>query len=202
VSVMQNVSDSFRRVWGPQGSLGKNISLRSIVLGILGVVLLMIGTVFTPEKSQQQSNAIQPQKTATPELVSRSYEDMLEGKLANKLSQIQGVGAVMVTITLESGPQQEYAKNIIRESRVIQEKDNAGGTRVTTETKENEQVLVSHESGADRPVIARELKPQIKGVMVVAEGANDSNIKAQLVRAVESGLGIPVYKITVLPQKR
>lgn len=198
---LQNMTEVLRRWWNPQSALGKAVSLRSVLLGALGIGLLILGTFMTSTKPAPDGVALPP-KTQSVETPSRSYEEILEGKLANKLSQIQGVGNVMVTVTLESGPQQEYAKNITRESRIIQEKDTTGGTRVTTETKENDQILVSRESGTERPVIAREMKPQIKGVLVVAEGAADSQIKAQLMRAVESALGIPLYKITVLPQKR
>lgn len=202
MNVPQNFTEVFRRWWNPQNNIAKAISLRSVLLGALGIGLLLVGTFISPTKPQKED--VPPPSQQIQDVVSnsRSYEEMLEGKLANKLSQIQGVGTVMVTITLESGPQQEYAKNTVRESRLTQEKDTTGGTRITTETKENDQILISRETGADRPVIAREIKPQIKGVLVVAEGAADSQIKAQLMRAVESALGTPSYKITVLPQKR
>lgn len=201
MKVRQNIAESFQRWWNPQSNLGKAVSLRSVLLGGLGIGLLIIGSLVTPEKPSKADDIVnQPQQAAGAN--ERSYEEILEGKLANKLSQIQGAGTVMVTITLESGPRQEYAKNIARENRVIQEKNTGGGTRITTETKENDQILISRESGADLPVIARELKPEIKGVLVVAEGAADSRIKAQLIRAVEAALGMPSYKITVLPQKR
>lgn len=198
---LQNMAEVLRRWWSPESTIGKAVSLRSIVLGVLGIGLFVVGSLMTTKKTAPENLPTLP-NVQNVESSSRSFEEILEGKLANKLSQIYGVGTVMVTVTLESGPQQEYAKNTTRESRVIQEKDTTGGTRVTTETKENDQILVSRESGADRPVIAREMKPQIKGVLVVAEGAGDSKIKAQLMRAVEAGLGIPAYKITVLPQKR
>jgi stage III sporulation protein AG len=202
MNVPQNFTKAFRSWWNPQSNIAKAVSLRSVLLGALGIGLLMIGTFMSPTKSQKENVPSPPQQVQDVVTNNRSYEEMLEGKLANKLSQIQGVGTVMVTITLESGPQQEYAKNTVRESRLTQEKDNTGGTRVTTETKENDQILTSREAGADRPVIAREIKPQIKGVLIVAEGAADSQIKAQLMRAVESALGTPSYRITVLPQKR
>lgn len=202
MGLWQNAAENVRHICSPQGAVGKNISLRTLLLGGLGIILLIIGTLMTPAVSTKEKVQSQAQKAAVADVPARSYEEILEGKLANKLSQIQGVGDVMVNITLETGPQQEYAKNTVRENRVVQEKDNTGGTRQTTEAKDNEQILMSRESGVDRPVVAREVKPQIKGVLVIAEGANDSHIKAQLIRAVEAGLGIPNYKITVLPQKR
>jgi stage III sporulation protein AG len=126
----------------------------------------------------------------------------MEAKLANLLSQVKGAGAVAVSITFEGGSTQEYARNTVRESRTIQERDTAGGTRTTTENKENDQVLLSRENGSDRPVMVREIRPAVKGVLVIAEGAADSTVKASLTRAVEAGLGIPPYKITVLPQRK
>lgn len=132
----------------------------------------------------------------------RGYEEALEAKLANLLSQVKGAGAVAVSVTLESGTAQEYAKNTVRESRTTQERDTAGGVRTTIETKESEQVLLSRENGTDRPVMVKETKPAVKGVLVIAEGAGDSAVKASLTRAVEAGLGIPPYKITVLPQRK
>ena len=109
---------------------------------------------------------------------------------------------VDVNITWENSSTQEHAKNVTKESKTIQEKDTTGGVRSTTETKESEQILVGKENGVDRPVIVREIKPMVKGVLVIAEGAYDSNVKASLTKAVESGLGIPSYKITVLAQKK
>ncbi len=176
------------------------INARLIWLGLLGIVLLLIGGVYEPLTAKPQPSLAAENTRITPAV--RSYEEMLEGKLSNLLAQIKGAGAVSVNVTLETGGLQEPAKNITKETKTVQEKDNTGGIRTTTETKESEQVLLSKESGADRPVMVREYKPVIKGVLVVAEGAFDSTVKANLTKAVESGLGIPSYKITVLPQRK
>ncbi|WP_425061161.1 hypothetical protein SCACP_19400 [Sporomusa carbonis] len=177
------------------------INARLIWLGLTGILLLVIGGVYEPFSAQPKPNVtVEPAKSAPA--VSRSYEEALESKLANLLAQIRGAGAVSVSITLENGGMQEHAKNITKETKTVQEKDNAGGIRTTTETKESEQVLLTKENGADHPVMVRETKPVVKGVLVVAEGASDSTVKANLTKAVELGLGIPSYKITVLPQRK
>jgi stage III sporulation protein AG len=176
------------------------LNTRLVLLGIFGIVLLLAGGVFDfhspPAKTENVAEL--PKQTA----IVRSYEDALEGKLANLLSQVRGAGSVSVNITLESSSSIEHAKNLVKETRTIQEKDSGGGIRTTTETKENAQILISKENGADRPVMVREYKPVIKGVLVVAEGALDSTVKANLTKAVGTGLGIPSYKITVLPHRR
>lgn len=179
------------------------INARLLWLGLLGIILLLLGSfwgsaaVQVPEKQSPDAGAKAPISVKA-----ESYEEILADKLAALLSRIQGAGEVAVTITLENGSTQEHAKNITKESRTVSEKDTAGGIRTTTETKESEQILLTKDNGTDRPVVVREIKPAIKGVLVVAEGAYDSAVKANLMKAVEAGLGIPAHKITVLPQKR
>ena len=177
------------------------VNARLLWLGLLGIILLVFGGVYEPFIATPKP--IVPVETVknTP-AVSRSYEEALESKVGNLLAQIKGAGAVSVSITLERSGKQEHAQNITKETKTIQEKDNTGGIRTTTETKESQQVLLSKESGADKPVMVQEYKPVIKGVLVVAEGAQDSTVKASLTKAIEAGLGIPAYRITVLPQRK
>lgn len=177
------------------------VNARLVWLGLLGIILLVVGSFYEPFTATPKS--IIPAETvkSTP-AVNRTYEDALESKVGNLLAQIKGAGAVSVSITLERSSKQEHARNTIKETKTIQEKDNTGGIRTTTETKESQQVLLSKENGADRPVMVQEYQPIIKGVLVVAEGAHDSTVKASLTRAIEAGLGIPSYKITVLPQRK
>lgn len=195
--------ESSKKLW-PRTIIKEGaLNTRLVLFGVLGIILLLLGGVFDNQSNKKSADA-------TPDIVknipapsmSRSYEEALEAKLANVLSQIRGAGSVTVSITLESSVAQEHAKNSIKETKTVQEKDTSGGVRTTTETKENEQILLGKENGTDKPVMIREVKPVIKGVLVIAEGAYDSNVKANLTKAVEAGLGIPTYKITVLPQRK
>jgi stage III sporulation protein AG len=190
-----------KKIWPAQLLRDGVLNARLIWLGVLGIVLLVIGGVLDNQPAKIKSEIPGEIQKATP-VVNRSYEEILEGKLANLLSQVKGAGAVAVSITLENSSTQEHAKNVVKESKSIQEKDTTGGIRTTIETKESEQILLSKENGSDHPVMVREIKPMIKGVLVVAEGAYDSNVKANLTKAVEAGLGVPSYKITVLPQRK
>lgn len=193
-----------RKLW-PRNMIKEGVvNTKLILLGAIGVFLLLAGGLFDDYSARQHAET--PSETAKNSqaavIQNRSYEDALEAKLSNLLSQVSGAGAVSVSITLENSSTQEHEKNVVKESKTIQEKDTSGGTRVTTETKDTEQVLLSKENGMDKPVTVREIKPAIKGVLVIAEGAYDSNVKANLTKAVETGLGIPMYKITVLPQRK
>ncbi len=201
MSSLESILSYTKKIWPKQLLKDGVINTRLIWLGFLGIGLLVLGGV-VDHQSINSNPKISNEVIKNPVPVNRSYEEVAEGKLTNILSQVKGAGAVIVNITWENSSTQEHAKNITTESKTIQEKDTAGGVRSTTETKESTQILVGKENGIDRPVLVREIKPMIKGVLVIADGAYDSNVKASLTKAVESGLGIPSYKITVLAQKK
>lgn len=190
-----------KKIWPRQLLKDGVINTRLIWLGLLGVLLLLIGGLL--DTLSIQSKAEVPGETLkNPLPAASSYEEALEGKLSMILAKVKGAGTVLVHITLESSSTQEHVKNIVKESKVTQEKDTSGGLRTTTESKESEQIVMGKENGVDRPVIAQEKKPVIKGVLVIAEGAADSAVKANLTKAVEAGLGVPPYRITVLAQRK
>lgn len=199
-----NLRREFTDLWHhamPAAGSGGIAYSRLIMLAALGLVLVAAGNFLAhPSRSGSAPQAV-PAPAAVPPNPTGGYEEQLEAKLTAILAQVKGAGAVAVNVTLESGPNKEYAKNVVKESKTIQEKDSTGGTRTTTEARETEQLTLSKESGADRPVLVREARPVVKGVLVVAAGAADSRVKAELTRAVETVLGIPAYRITVLPQK-
>lgn len=190
-----------KKMWPQQLLKDGVINTRLIWLGSLGVLLLLSGGMLD-SFSAKPSSEVPAEIAKSPLTVNSSYEEALEGKLAAVLTKVKGAGAVAVHVTLENTSTQEHAKNVVKESKVIQEKDASGGIRTTTETKESEQILIGKENGIDRPVLVREIKPIIKGVLVIAEGAYDSTVKANLTKAVEAGLGIPSYRITVLAQRK
>mgnify|MGYP000896139182 CR=1 FL=1 len=176
------------------------LNYRLLVLAAVGIGLIIAGGFWDARPPAKSGESTEVRKNLPA--VKPGDEESLEIKLANILSQVRGAGTVIVNITLDTGTGQEHAKNIVKETKIIQEKDGSGGNRTTTESKDNEQIILTKDNGVDRPVVVKETKPSIRGVLVVAEGAGNSEVKAALVKAVETGLGIPAYRITVLPQRR
>lgn len=199
---MSGLSETIKRMANIGYLRDGSINVRLIAIGMLGIVLLAVGSFWDAKAPGSNSEKLPEVKQAPSANQGRSYEEVLEAKLSNLLAQVRGAGSVAVSITLESSSSQEHAKNVVRESKVTQEKDTAGGVRTTTETKESEQILMSKGNGADHPVLIKETKPVVKGILVIADGAHDSQVKAHLTRAIESGLGVPSYRITVLPQRK
>lgn len=184
------------------------LSGRVIWLGVIGILLLVCGSIFDGNLMKSSIVDDSPTKSEAPRQAAEAIlsagkngdEAFIEAKIAHLLSRVKGAGNVEVNVTLEGSARREHAKNVTRETKIVEEKDPSGGVRTTSESKESAQVLMSKEGGADKPVMVSEIRPEVKGILIVAEGAGDSAVKANLTRAVETGLGIASYKITVLPQ--
>jgi len=178
-------------------------NVKLVAIGIVGILLVIAGGFFDGKTHETLPAIPLTDAAKVPANVpQRSVEEALEVKLANLLAQVKGAGSVAVNVTLESSAATDFAKNVTKENKTIQENDNAGGIRTTTEIKESEQILMGKENGVDKPVMVSETKPVIKGVLVIAEGATDSTVKSNLTKAVETGLGVAAYKVTVLPQRK
>ena len=100
----------------------------------------------------------------------QDYASLLSARLESVLSSIEGAGEVDVFVHVRSDGERVIA---------MQESVSADGTSVS------EPVLV----GGD-VVVLEEKKPEITGVLVVAEGAADLSVRFNLLEAVASVLDI------------
>lgn len=127
-----------------------------------------------------------------------NYEDKLEKKLKMILSKMEGVGSVDVMVTTVSTEEKVLALNNNTTEQKTDEKDQSGGSRVVTQTQNHSDVVM--QSGSV-PYVTKENSPQIKGVFIVAAGADDPTVKAQITEAVARLLDVPVHKISVEKKK-
>ena len=117
----------------------------------------------------------------------------LEKRLAGLLSQVEGAGAVEVMIYADSSSEMVPAYNDQLNSRSDEETG-----RISLESSERRELALS---GDDKPVILRVEIPEIKGVVVVAEGADDFLVKQELNSAVCTLLGVPEHRVRILKHK-
>lgn len=197
---MSDLNDFVKKVSKAQGKNVHNLFLY-LVVGILAVLL---GSLFLSEK--QAPNIIsKPEKVQVDEnnkITLQDYKERLEKQLESILTQVKGVGNVKVMMTLNSGVEIIPAYNTNETFKTTQEKDDQGGERVISENIKNHQLVVVNETGGkNKPVIIKEMKPKIKGVIIVAEGAQDPVIKSNILKAVKTVLDLPAYKVTVLTKK-
>lgn len=156
----------------------------------------------TPLPAAPQDNGEQTADIQSAQPSMAKEEQYLANKLKEMLEQVEGAGQVEVTVRLKSSSRSEYAINTSTGTKTTQEKDQAGGTRVLTEDTDTGQlVLIRGKDGTEIPVLQQETAPEVSGVLVVAEGAGTPEIKAELFRAVQVGLGVEPQKILVLSKQ-
>jgi len=175
-------------------------------LAALGIVMLLFaGTsrVKTAEKA--------PTKSELPVAVSSEQagndmsaeEEKISKKLCEMLKQVEGAGRVQASVRLSGSAREEYAINTTTGKKTTQERDQTGGTRLTTEDTSSGQLVMNRSgSGGEQPVVERATAPQVAGVLVVAEGASEARVKAKLFEATRVALGIEPQNIIVLPMER
>jgi stage III sporulation protein AG len=127
----------------------------------------------------------------------------LENRLTEILSKIQNTGKVSVMITLESGSEIIPAKDESITDKTTDEKDVEGGTRAINEKNTSDQVVfLNEQGGTSKPLVLKEINPDIKGVIIVAEGAKDPRVKLQLTEAVQTVLDVPAYRVSVFERNK
>lgn len=126
----------------------------------------------------------------------------LEEQLQEILEKLADAGQVAVCVSLKASPLKEYATNTRVSKHSVEEKDQGGGTRITTDSSEDAQLVIARNgqvSAAEAPVTVRESRPEVQGVVVVAQGANNALVRARITRAVETLWNLAPHQVQVLP---
>lgn len=164
----------------------KKIQYVAIIL--LAIIILTI--YFSSFKSSTENTA--PQQTSKESL---SYDD-IELRLESILSKIEGAGAVEVMITYESTPEKVPAISVDKQSSSTTDVGENGTSTINTENTQSDVVTVNGSNGNDALVL-KENSPEIKGVIVIAEGADDIAVRLNLLRAVETVLDVTPDRVDV-----
>lgn len=77
------------------------------------------------------------------------------------------------------------------------ETDSAGGNRTIEETGTNKEVIFTEENGESIPATQTIISPKVEGVIVTAEGANNANVKTDIVSAIVAVTGVATHKVQV-----
>lgn len=194
--------------FGRQGDKGVKVQNRRNLwlagLAVLGVLMLVYAGFDAPAATEQPPSAgIAAGQAQAPEDNLMSAEEALLSKnLRAMLSQIDGAGQVEVSVRLSETTRSEYAVNATTGRKTTQERDQSGGTRLTTEDSDSNQLVMHRNGQQEQPVVERGVAPRVAGILVVAEGAGDPKVKAMLFQATRVAMGVEPQKILVLPKER
>lgn len=176
----------------------KKLMNNLFIILIIGIILLIVANIIMGEKKDIDINPGSVETLDDPINGNLDYESILEGKLENILSQMAGVNKVKVMITLEDTLEKIPAFNTTQNNETTNEIDSQGGTRETIREDMTIQVATGSEGSF---TVLKEIKPTVKGVIVIAEGAENLEVKEMLYEAVKTVLGIPGNKVEVYSSK-
>lgn len=129
------------------------------------------------------------------------YEKSQEKQVETILKKMEGVGEVEVMIYFESGEKKVPAVDSNSQLSKTQETDNNGGNRVTDQQIDGSTVVMTGSGSETEPFILQTYKPQITGVFIVAEGAENAKTKYDIQTAISNLFGITLDKVNVYPMK-
>lgn len=160
-------------------------------LAILLVVIVILAIYFTSAGSPVSQEPVSQAAT-----ISETVPSSVEEKLQETLSKIEGAGLVQVMITYESSAEIVPAISVDTQTSTTTDEREGGSSTTKSENSQSEVVTVNGSSG-NNALVLKENSPPVKGVIVVAEGADDIGVKLSLLSAVKTILNISPDQVDV-----
>ncbi|KAE8557832.1 stage III sporulation protein AG [Paenibacillus polymyxa] len=184
-----------------------------LILGLIGVAIMLFNSFVNVKKVDPENVGREPpgvmknepalETTVGEDSSFAGIEKAFEDNMKQMLEQIVGVGTVDVMVTVDSTEEVIVQRNVKDMQEENNESDANGGQRHTTQyTRDGEIVTYESSGGQHTPIVTKKVKPQVRGVLVVAMGAENPTVKQLIVDAVQKGLNVPSYKISVVPRKQ
>lgn len=190
---------------------------RWLFLFFLGLILLLSGSWGVKTENREETSmkavvsAAEPLSEPVFEKVSTgsgkmrdvslSYEKELEERVRTILSHVEGVGKVEVMILLKTMGETVFHTDRESNCSRTEEKDSAGGTRSVMSEEKRESVRFYEGSKEQTPVISKELRPEIEGIIISAQGGGSALVQTEISEAMEALFGLPAHKIKVLKRE-
>lgn len=166
---------------------------------ILVITLIVINKIIKEDDTSKEMNDYKNEagvELATSKSVSQNnnFSNEFEKKLENILEKINGVGKVSVLLTYSESSSIVPIYNTSQSTSTTEEKDTSGGVRTVISEDNKKDVITDASSNI---VTEKQVMPKIEGAIITAQGANDSNIKSNIISAVEAVTGLANHKIQV-----
>jgi stage III sporulation protein AG len=184
---------------------------RLVILLMAGIFLLIVSfpnmfSTNTNTKDRRESVGSKQKNTSISSETgdeSDIYTKTLEERLKKVLTKVEGIGSVEVMITLKGSKELILLKDAPYTQERMNEDDGEGGKRENISiSKEESTVMVNKGNGESLPYVIQELEPKVEGIVIIAEGGDISEIKAEITEAVQVLFDIPAHKIKVMKMNK
>lgn len=173
--------------------------VRFLAIGLaLGMVFLNVEKLF----GVREPSAPPPQ--GATEVMARQdglsvLERALERKLEEQLSLIAGAGQVRAKVSLASGHTQVPVINERVQETRTDEQAGDKSTRTSVTTQRDQTHVIYRGGTVDVMAVMKELRPEIAGVQIVAQGAASDKVRAELHEAAVRLLSVGAHRVDVKP---
>lgn len=172
-----------------------------LILLLFGILLLVIALPTSPSSSDDSTlNPLQSSPEDSDSSTSTSaaadeqaYESLMEDKVERVLSEVDGVGKVSVMLTLKSSTEQVIEKDSTSDSVASDE----GSQNSSSKTS----IYKQDSDGNQIPYVKKELTPQIEGVIVIADGGDNSVVVQNISEAMQALFGVEAHKIKIMKRE-
>ncbi|GAF13667.1 LOW QUALITY PROTEIN: stage III sporulation protein AG [Bacillus sp. JCM 19045] len=203
--------DDWFKKWLPKQPDKKKRSISPkyiLLLGGLGIALMIGSQFFQPDSNDMPVTSSEEDIEATPTFAREAekdsmadYEIRYENQLRETLEEIIGVNDVSVSVNLAESEKNIYEKNVRSGNQTTSETDREGGTRKVEDFQDEENVVIVREGDQEEALVISKEKPAVAGVLVVAEGVDNVQVRAWVVEAVSRLLDVAPHRVSVLPKK-
>ena len=159
---------------------GKKKGILLAVLGIIGILLVIFGTI--GEKKKENSAV---DKSAVKNSATMEYIEEIENKIGNITKQITGSDDVRVIVSIASGTEYVYVSN----------------EEVGENHSAKEYITVRTENGSNELILLKEICPKVTGISVACRGGDNPEIQAKLIRVISTALGVTSNRICIVGTK-
>ncbi len=163
--------------------MNKNFAVTLYIIIAAGIVFMLFPKENNTEAFKEGENEV-----SCVEEEKSFYRDT-EKRLEEILAMTEGTGRVKVMITYKNN-----GNIVIAENKADDESLDNGTERSSIKR----DVVFNNEN---MPVILSESTPEIEGVVIVAEGGGNIQVKNSLIGATQALLGVEPHKIEVLKMK-
>ena len=176
----------------------KYVANITVLLAIAVIALIFTNDFFLKDSSIKNSaKKINDDILIEQDHEFKTEEEIIEKRLKQILEKIKGSGEVEVMVMFEMGSEVVPASNIVETKDTTEERDANGGVRTVKSQNFTENVVISNDNNGNKLLVLKEIKPKVRGVIIVAEGADDIGVKMQLYDAVKTVLQVSGDRVEV-----
>jgi stage III sporulation protein AG len=177
-----------------------------VVVLLVGAGLMIVSNMYSTGNDDYVSTLTDEPDVAafgqssTPKTMA-DYEDHYENQLREILEEAVGISDVSVMINLDATETKIHEFNMKKQTQNTDETDSQNGKRKVKDVSNDKQVVIIRVGDKEMPVVVKTEKPVVRGVIIVAKGADNIQVKQWIVEAVTRVLNVPAHKVSVLPKK-